>query len=75
MTEVGKRVWESLTPRQKELVIVFVDKAATNRALAEHFHTTEQVIKNRFREVFNKTGMSNRMELMKFVIAHGLNAD
>lgn len=75
MTETGKRVWDSLTKREKEFVIVFVDKASTNKVLAQHFGTTEQVIKNRLRFIFDKTGMSNRMELFKFLLANGVHAE
>lgn len=75
MTDTGRRVWNSLTNKEKETVTAFAMKVCTNKILAEHFNTTEQVIKNRFRVIFDKTGMSNRMELLKFLLAHGLYAD
>lgn len=51
-----------LTPKQQELVSL-VASGLKNKSIAEIVGTTEQVIKNYLRPIFDKTGMSTRLEL------------
>jgi DNA-binding NarL/FixJ family response regulator len=44
----------------------------TNREIAEKFSISEQTVKHHLRNIFDKTGVSNRLELALFAIKHGL---
>ena len=51
-----------LTPRQRRLISE-ITEARSNREIAVTLGTTEQVVKNYLRDVYDKTGSSNRLEL------------
>jgi len=46
-----------------------------NRQIAEQLHTKEQVIKNYLRSIYDKTGVSDRLELALFTIHHRVLAE
>jgi DNA-binding NarL/FixJ family response regulator len=67
---VGLRVRRRLS--QLELrIIAFVVQGFKNREIASHLGSTEQGIKNSMRRIFDKTGVSDRLELALFVFHHG----
>lgn len=71
---VGKRTRDRLT--QKELAIIgLIVQGYKNREIAEELQNSEQVIKNYLRSIFDKTGVSDRLELALFVIHHRILAD
>ncbi len=71
---VAERVRERLTP--KELMIVrLLLQGYKNRDIAEELHNSEQVIKNYLRSIFDKTGVSGRLELALFAMHHKLLGD
>jgi len=41
-----------------------------NRDIAVQLYTSEQVVKNALRHIFDKTGVSDRLELALFVLHH-----
>jgi len=59
-----------LTPREVQ-VATFVWEGLTNREIAESIGTTEQVIKNYLRVVFDKIGVWSRLELALYIANHG----
>ena len=70
---VGLRVRERLS--EKELrIIAAVVRGFKNREIAEQLDTTEQVIKNALRAIFDKIGVSDRLELALFVLHHRMLA-
>ena len=67
---VGLRVRRRLS--QLELrIITLVVQGFKNREIASHLGSTEQGIKNSLRRIFDKTGVSDRLELALFVLHHG----
>jgi DNA-binding NarL/FixJ family response regulator len=66
---VGTRVRDRLTPKEMRIVALIV-QGCKNRAIASRMNTTEQVIKNCLRSIYDKTGMSDRLELALFTIHH-----
>ena len=66
---VGTRVRDRLTPKEMRIVALIV-QGCKNRELALRLKTTEQVIKNYLRSVYDKTGVSDRLELALFTIHH-----
>jgi DNA-binding NarL/FixJ family response regulator len=66
---VGTRVRDRLTPKEMRIVALIV-QGCKNREIASRLKTTEQVIKNYLRSVYDKTGVSDRLELALFTIHH-----
>lgn len=66
---VGARVRDRLTPKEIKIVGLIV-QGYKNKEIATHLGTTEQVIKNYLRNVYDKTGVSDRLELALFTIHH-----
>lgn len=66
---VGTRVRDRLTPKEMRIVALIV-QGCKNREIAMRLKTTEQVIKNYLRSIYDKTGVSDRLELALFTIHH-----
>lgn len=70
---VGARVRERLTVKELKIVALIL-QGYKNRDIAEELHNSEQVIKNYLRSIFDKTGVSDRLELALFAMHHKLLA-
>jgi len=66
---VGTRVRDRLTPKEMRIVALIV-QGCKNSEIALRLKTTEQVIKNYLRSIYDKTGVSDRLELALFTIHH-----
>ena len=66
---VGTRVRDRLTPKEMRIVAL-IAQGCKNREIATRLKTTEQVIKNYLRSIYDKTGVSDRLELALFTIHH-----
>jgi DNA-binding NarL/FixJ family response regulator len=66
---VGARVRDRLTPKEMRIVALIV-QGCKNREIAQRLKTTEQVIKNYLRSIYDKTGVGDRLELALFTIHH-----
>lgn len=60
-----------LTARETEIVS-FITQGCMNRDIAKSLSITEETVKRHLTNIFNKVGMSNRLELALFAIEHGL---
>src|SRR5262249_33357107 len=60
-----------LTGRELDVVGSIVS-GFTNREIAKKFSISEQTVKHHLRNIFDKVGVSNRLELALFAINHGL---
>ena len=61
------------TLTQRELLIVAsVVEGATNKQIAEQHRMSEQTVKNHLSSVYDKLGVSNRLELALYALAHRL---
>jgi two-component system nitrate/nitrite response regulator NarL len=60
-----------LTARELDVVGLIVS-GFTNREIAEKFSISEQTVKHHLRNIFDKLGVSNRLELALFAINHSL---
>ena len=60
-----------LTARELEVVAAIVS-GFTNREIAQKFSISEQTVKHHLRNIFDKVGVSNRLELALFAINHQL---
>ena len=70
---VGARVRDRLTPKELRIVALIV-QGYKNKEIAGQLGTTEQVIKNYLRNVYDKIGVSDRLELALFTIHHRILA-
>lgn len=71
--QVGTRARAQLTPKEITIVALLVE-GMTNRHIAERLNTSEQVVKNKLRKIFDKTGVSDRLELALFTLHHRILA-
>ncbi len=62
-----------LTPREMEVVGCIVE-GCSNRDIAKQFGLSEETVKRHLSNIFDKTGVSTRLELAIFAIAHNLVA-
>jgi DNA-binding NarL/FixJ family response regulator len=60
-----------LTRREREIVAAILD-GATNREMAKRFNVSEQTVKNQLSTLFDKVGVSSRLELALAAIERGL---
>jgi DNA-binding NarL/FixJ family response regulator len=68
---VGARVRDRLTPKEMQIVALIV-QGCKNREIAITLNTKEQVIKNYLRTIYDKIGVSDRLELALFTLHHRL---
>lgn len=66
---VGSRVRDRLTPKELKIVALLV-QGCKNKEIAVRLTTSEQVIKNYLRSIYDKTGVSDRLELALFTMHH-----
>jgi len=59
-----------LTARETEIVS-FITQGYMNRDIAKSLSITEETVKRHLTNIFNKVGMSNRLELALFAVEHG----
>jgi DNA-binding NarL/FixJ family response regulator len=71
---VGARVRDRLTPKELKIVALIV-QGFKNKEIATMLGTTEQVVKNYLRNVYDKIGVSDRLELALFTIHHRILAE
>jgi DNA-binding NarL/FixJ family response regulator len=69
-TSTAKQKFD-LTPRELDIVGAVV-QGFTNKDIAQKFSLSEQTVKHHLTNIFNKTGVSNRLELALFAINHRL---
>jgi two-component system nitrate/nitrite response regulator NarL len=65
--EESTRPVDTLTQREKE-VISYLVQGFGNREIAQHLSIAEQTVKNHLRAVFDKVGVSDRLELVLYAI-------
>jgi two-component system nitrate/nitrite response regulator NarL len=61
----------TLTRREMQIVAAIVEGAA-NKDIGQQFGLSEQTVKNHLSHIFDKIGVSNRLELALYAVHHGL---
>jgi DNA-binding NarL/FixJ family response regulator len=64
----------TLTARERQIIAAVVE-GASNRDIGKMIGVSEQTVKNRLSSVFDKLGVSSRLELALYAVHHGLLAD
>jgi Response regulator containing a CheY-like receiver domain and an HTH DNA-binding domain len=62
-----------LTARERQIVSAVVN-AYQNKEIAEKFAISEKTVKHHLTNIFNKVGVSNRLELALFAVHHHLDS-
>jgi DNA-binding NarL/FixJ family response regulator len=65
----GSRPKVSLTPKES-LIVACVTQGMKNKEIALRVGTTEQVVKNYLRKVYDKLGVADRLELALYCLSH-----
>jgi two-component system, NarL family, nitrate/nitrite response regulator NarL len=68
--EEGKKKF-GLTPREQDMIAAIV-AGYTNKDIAQKFSISEQTVKHHLSNIFDKLGVSNRLELALFAVNHQL---
>jgi len=71
--EMPERKTYGLTPRELEVVGCIVE-GCSNKDIAKQFAISEETVKRHLSNIFDKTGVSTRLELALFAISHKLVA-
>jgi DNA-binding NarL/FixJ family response regulator len=66
---VGARVRDRLTPREMKIVAL-VAQGCKHKEIGLLLGTSEQVVKNYLSSIYDKTGVSDRLELALFIMHH-----
>lgn len=61
-----------LTPRELQIT-TFIADGHTNRDIAQETNISEETVKHHLKRIFDKTGVSTRLELAIFAMNHGLS--
>jgi len=69
--ELNKRKF-GLTPRELDVVSAIVRHSMSNKDIAQFFDIAEDTVKKHISSVFDKLGVSNRLELDHFARSHKL---
>jgi two-component system, NarL family, nitrate/nitrite response regulator NarL len=64
----------TLTSRELDIVAAIVE-GASNREIAEQFGLSPQTVKNHLSSIFDKLGVSNRLELALYAVNHRILAE
>jgi two-component system, NarL family, nitrate/nitrite response regulator NarL len=69
--EEPRRTAFGLTTRERQVVSAIVD-GSTNRDIAQRFAVSADTVKHHLTNIFDKCGVSNRLELALFAVHHRL---
>jgi len=69
MRPAGARSKVQLTPKES-LIVSCVTQGMKNKEIAVRVGTTEQVVKNYLRKVYDKLGVADRLELALYCLSH-----
>jgi len=70
-TKISRQKRFGLTPRELDIVSAVVAGFA-NKEIAEHFKISEDTVKHHLSNIFDKTGVSTRLELALFAVNQAL---
>jgi two-component system nitrate/nitrite response regulator NarL len=66
--------WRCLTEREREIVSL-VGEALNNKQIARRLLISHATVRHHLTSIFGKLGLSNRLELLRYALCHGLAGD
>lgn len=70
-TKLTAKQTYGLTPRGLQITALIAE-GYTNRDIAAEFKISEETVKHHLKQIYDKTGVANRLELAVFAMNHGL---
>lgn len=71
--DADQRKIAALTERERQIVMALVDDAgASAKAIAARLHISEHTLRNHLTSIYEKLGVTNRLELFVYASKHGL---
>ena len=67
----GRKAALPLTPREREVVSAVV-QGLSNREIATRLSVSEDTVKHHLTNIYDKLGLSSRVELVVYALSHGL---
>lgn len=67
------KVAPRLSPKEIS-IITYISQGKRNKEIAHHIGTSEQVVKNYLRKIYDKLGVSDRLELALYSLHHDLRS-
>lgn len=65
---------ESLTAREREIIAALVNyESSTNKEIASQLYISDSTLKNHLTAIYDKLGLKNRVELLKYAFANNLD--
>ncbi|GIP31448.1 response regulator transcription factor [Paenibacillus sp. J2TS4] len=61
-----------LTPREKE-ILAYISEGVTNRQIADKLVIAENTVKNHVKNVLEKLGLDNRVQLAAYAVSHRIS--
>ncbi len=68
---ITTKVAPRLSPKEIS-IITYISQGKRNKEIAHHIGTSEQVVKNYLRKIYDKLGVSDRLELALYSLHHDL---
>ena len=68
---LSNKVAPRLSPKEIT-IITYISQGKRNKEIAHHIGTSEQVVKNYLRKIYDKLGVSDRLELALYSLHHDL---
>ena len=68
---ISTKVAPRLSPKEIS-IITYISQGKRNKEIAHHIGTSEQVVKNYLRKIYDKLGVSDRLELALYSLHHDL---
>lgn len=73
VNDIQKQRISSLTVRERQIVLEMAsDAGATTRSVAERLNISEHTLRNHLTSIYEKLGLSSRLELWAYANEHGL---
>ena len=72
-TRMGVRENASVLSKREREIVMLVAQGFKNKEMAERMFISEQTVKNHLHNIFDKLGVSDRLELALFAIHHSLH--
>ncbi len=64
---------ESPISRRERQIVALIAQGFRNREVADELFISEQTVKNHMRNIFQKLGVQDRLELALYAVCHGLH--
>jgi DNA-binding CsgD family transcriptional regulator len=72
VTATGERVWQSLSAREREVLLRVCADGADLLTISEEMGVARNTIATHLNRIYEKAGTENRMSMTMFAVRHGM---